>query len=138
MRLGLGRLKGLRVLVLRILNLLLLPRRTAHVTIVISELSCFSGGLGAWTRMAAYRARMSCRLNPRHNRRLYSPPAILRKRSFVMLNSTCLTRKSVDNLLSLTHLPGSGLEWNLNRREKLRKKRSMLSGTRTEPLGTEF
>src|SRR6267143_5126910 len=55
-----------------------------------------------------------------------------------MLNSTCLTRKSVDNLLSLTHLQGNGLEWNLNLHEKLRKKRSMLSGTRTELLDTGF
>src|SRR6266849_6493972 len=55
-----------------------------------------------------------------------------------MLDSTCLTRKSVDNLLSLTHLQGNGLEWNLNRREKLRKKRSMLSGTRTELQDTRI
>src|SRR5207247_6286771 len=137
--LGLCCLKWFGVFVSRILNLRLLPGRTANVTVMISELARFAGGLCAGARVAAYGTSMSCRRNTRHNRGVYRLPAILRKRSFfVYLNYTSSTCKSVDNLLSFTHLQGNGLEWNQNLQERPRKKRSMLSGMRMVPPGTEF
>jgi len=75
--LGLCCLKWFGVFVSWILNLRLLPGRTANVTVMISELACFAGGLCAWARVAAYGTSMSCRRNPRHNRGVYRLPAIL-------------------------------------------------------------